>query len=94
MALISFASEFLQENRPDFLNIRFIRESRICDLLTGFTHPTDDPQAFVDLILNGSDEEICRISSHWRPKEPLPEIAEVNLVRNSCPNPTAKSTNR
>lgn len=83
MALISFASEFLQENRPDFLNIRFIRESHIGERLTGFTYPTEDSLAFAGRILDGSGEEICRISSHWRPREPLPDIAEVNLARNS-----------
>ena len=82
MALVSFAPEFLKENRPDFLNIRFVRESRIGDHLTCSTHSTDDPQAFVGRIQNDSGEEICRVSSHWRPKEPLPDIAKVNLVRN------------
>ncbi len=45
-------------------------------------HKVTYSQAFVGRIQNDSGEEICRVSSHWRPKEPLPDIAKVNLVRN------------
>lgn len=74
--------EFLATHRPDFLNIRFLKESRMGDTIGSETHPTDDPDTFVGLIVNGNGQELCRVSSHWREKEPLPDIAMVNLVRN------------
>lgn len=83
MALICFEPEFLRTHRPDFLNIRFIRESRSGDTIGNETHPTDDPATFVGQIMNGYGQELCRVSSHWVEKEALPDIADVNLVRNS-----------
>ncbi|MBR1436713.1 MAG: hypothetical protein IJ584_16570 [Bacteroidales bacterium] len=83
MALICFEPEFLKTHRPDFLNIRFIRESRAGDTIGNETHPTDDPATFVGQIMNGYGQELCRVCSHWVEKEALPDIADVNLVRNS-----------
>ena len=83
MALICFEPEFLRTHRPDFLNLRFIRESRAGDSITNETHPTDDSATFVGQIMNGCGQELCRVSSHWVEMEALPDIAEVNLVRNS-----------
>ena len=82
MALVCFPPEFLATHRPDFLNIRFLKESRMGDTIGSETHPTDNPDTFVGLIVNGNGQELCRVSSHWREKEPLPDIAMVNLVRN------------
>ena len=82
LALVCFPPAFLSSHRPDFLNIRFIKESRMGDAIGSETHPTDDPDTFVGRIMNGRGEELCRVSSHWREKEPLPDIAMVNLVRN------------
>ena len=82
MALSCFGQDFLEGHRPDFLNIRFIRESRLGEELTCETHCTEDPSTFVGCIQNGEGHEICRVSSHWKDKEPLPDIAEVNYVRN------------
>lgn len=81
-----FDDVFLEANRPEFLNIRFGKESRMGDSIANYTHSTDDPSVFVGRIVNGRGEEICRVSSRWRAKEPLPDIAEVNYVRNPyCP---------
>ena len=63
------------------LNIRFIHESRMGDELACQTHPADAPQTFVGRIINGCGQEICRVSSHWVKREPLPDIASVNLIR-------------
>lgn len=82
MALVCFDDAFLETNRPAFLNIRFGKESRMGDSIANYTHSTDDPSVFVGRIINGRGEEICRVSSRWRAKEPLPDIAEVNYVRN------------
>lgn len=84
MALVCFGPEFLAAHRPDFLNIRFLKESRMGDDIVNETHPTDDPDTFVGRILSGRGDEICRVSSHWRTKEPLPDIADTNYIRN-CP---------
>jgi len=81
MALAGFDTSFLETHRPDFLNIRFIHESLMGDNLANQTHATSQPDTFVGRILN-KDNEICRVSSHWIPKEPLPDIASVNLIRN------------
>lgn len=83
MALVCFDEAFLQAQRPDFLNIRFVRESRLGEHIANYTYPTEDPKAFVGQIKNGAGEEICRVSSHWTPREPLADIAEVNLIRHS-----------
>jgi len=84
MALVCFPPEFLSAHRPDFLNIRFIKESRLGEAVRSETHPTDDPATFVGQIISGNGQELCRVSSHWKEKEPLPDIALVNLVRNSA----------
>jgi len=81
MALACFGQEFLAENRPDSLNIRFIHESRIGEDLVCETHRTDDPKSYIGRIVNGSGQEICRVTSRWKDKEALPDIAEVNLIR-------------
>ena len=82
MALICFEKEFLSANRPDSLSIKFIRESRMGDDLANYTYGTDHPSTFVGKIMNGRGEEICRVVSHWRDKEPLEDISQVNLIRN------------
>ena len=85
MALICFDPEFLKRNRPAFLNIRFIKESRMGETIVNRTHPTGDPQVFVGRITNAKGEELCRVSSSWIAKEVLPDIADVNYVRNTLP---------
>lgn len=82
LALCCFEPSFLKEKRPDSINIRFIHESRMGEKLLCQTHPTDDADWFVSRIINGEEMEICRVSSHWKEKEPLPDIALVNLIRN------------
>ena len=86
MALACLEPGFLEKHRPDFLNIRFIKESRLGDEIANETHRTDDPSTFVGRVVNASGEELCRVSSHWREKDPLPDIAEVNLVRRQLRN--------
>ncbi|MDO4998971.1 MAG: thioesterase [Bacteroidales bacterium] len=81
MALVSFGPDFLAAHRPDFLNIRFFRESRLGERIENVTHPTEDPATFVGCINNGAGEEICRVSSHWTPREPLKDIADANWIR-------------
>jgi len=82
MALACFDQDFLQAYRPDFLNIRFMHESRLGDEIACETHCTDDPATFASCLRNGEKLEICRVSSHWIEKEDLPDIAEVNYLRN------------
>jgi len=82
MALSCFDDTYLSERRPDFLNIRFIHESRIGDEIETLTHPTDDPSLFVSRVLNSRGEEICHVLTHWREKEAVPDISDVNLIRN------------
>lgn len=81
MALACFKPDFLAAHRPDSLNIRFLHESRMGDEIVSETHPADDPSTFVGQIFNGSGLELCRVCSHWREKEALEDIAEVNLIR-------------
>ena len=81
LALACFEPSFLEAYRPDSLNIRFIHESRMGDELVCQTHPADAPQTFVGRIINGCDQEICKVSSQWVKREPLPDIASVNLIR-------------
>ncbi len=88
MALSCFEESYLSEQRPDFLNIRFIRESLIGDEIKTLSHPTDDPALFVSRILNSRGEEICHAITHWREKEAVQDISDVNLVR----NPALKSS--
>ena len=81
MALVSFNQEFLDRYRPDSLNIRFLHESRMGDEIVNETYSTDVPDTFVGRVVSGRGDELCRVTSHWTPKEPLPDIADVNLVR-------------
>ena len=81
MALAGFGPEFVAAMRPDALNIRFLHESRLGDCLRSENYPTEDPAAFAGRTVNGSGQEICRVGSHWVPREPLPDISEVNLIR-------------
>ena len=81
LALACFEPSFLEAYRPDSLNIRFIHESRMGDELVCQTNPADTPQTFVGRIINGCGQEICKVSSHWVKREPLPDIASVNLIR-------------
>jgi len=81
MALWCFEDEFQKTHRPDFLNIRFLRESLLGDEMTCRTFPTDDPATFVGVIQNPQGQEACRVSSHWREKEPQRDIAEENYLR-------------
>lgn len=81
MALVSFNREFLDRYRPDSLNIRFLHESRMGDEIVNETYSTDVPDTFVGRVVSGRGDELCRVTSHWTPKEPLPDIADVNLVR-------------
>lgn len=83
MALACMNPDFLAAHRPDSLNIRFLHESRMGDVVECETHPTDDPLSFVARIFNGSGQELCRVGCHWKEKEPLEDIAGVNLIRNS-----------
>lgn len=82
MALSCFDELFLQSHRPDRLNIRFIRESRQGDVIRCETFSTEEPLTFASSIRNDSGQEICRVGSHWTDKEVLPDIAELNYVRN------------
>lgn len=82
MALICFDGEFLSAHRPDSLNIKFIKESRMGDEIANYTYDTDHPATFAGKIMNGHGEELCRVVSHWRDKEPLEDISRVNLIRN------------
>ena len=82
MALICFEGKFLSAHRPDSLNIKFIKESRMGDEIANYTYDTDHPSTFVGKIMNGHGEELCRVVSHWRDKEPLEDISRVNLIRN------------
>ena len=82
MALICFEGRFLSAHRPDSLNIKFIKESRMGDEIANYTYDTDHPSTFVGKIMNGHGEELCRVVSHWRDKEPLEDISRVNLIRN------------
>ena len=87
MALSCFGQEFQASHRPDSLNIRFIKESRLGDALTVASYPIEDPDAasdaasFLGQITNASGEEICRVSSHWAPKEPPHDMVSSNPVR-------------
>ena len=82
MALVGFEAGFLDSHRPDSLNIRFVKESRLGDDVVMETHDTDDPSTFVGQVKNGTGEELCRVSSHWISREPLSDISEFNYVRN------------
>lgn len=82
MALVCFKAEFLDRYRPDSLNIRFLRESRMGDEIVNETYSTDIPDTFVGRVVSDRGDELCRVTSHWTRKEPLPDIADVNLVRN------------
>ena len=82
MALVCFHQEFLDLYRPDSLNIRFLRESRMGDEIVNETYSTDIPDTYVGRVVSGRGEDLCRVTSHWTRKEPVPDIAEVNLVRN------------
>lgn len=82
MALTCFEPQFLSDYRPDNLNIRFLRESVVGEELVCGTHGTDDPSTFIGSITKGEGVEVSRICSHWIRKEFVPDIAEVNLVRN------------
>lgn len=82
MALICFDSDFLATHRPDSLNIKFIKESRMGDEIANYTYATDGASTYVGKILNGRGEELCRVVSHWRDKKPLEDISKVNLLRN------------
>ncbi len=83
IALACFGQEFLENCRPDFLNIRFIHESRIGDRLCAYCYKTEQDSSYLSSIVNETGTEICRVSSHWKEKEEVPDIAEVNLLRNS-----------
>jgi hypothetical protein len=52
------------------------------DEIANYTYDTDHPSTFVGKIMNGRGEELCRVVSHWREKEPLEDISRVNLIRN------------
>jgi hypothetical protein len=52
------------------------------DEIVNETYSTEAPDTFVGRVVNGRGDELCRVASHWIPKEQLPDIAEVNLVRN------------
>ncbi len=84
LALASFAPEYLEKHRPDTLHIRFLHESRLGDTLLSEAYPTGDPMSFAGILRNGEGQELCRVGSHWREKEPVPDIAEVNLIRNTA----------
>ena len=89
MALSCFGQEFQTSHRPDTLNIRFLKESRLGDTLTVASYPIEGPEAaadaasFLGQITNASGDEICRVSSHWRPKEPAHDMVSSNPIRNT-----------
>ena len=94
MALSCFDKEFLTSNRPDSLNIRFVKESRLGDALTVASYPLEDAETkeeslqaagqatFLGQVTNAAGDEICRVSSHWTPKEPAHDMPVNNPVRN------------
>jgi len=83
MALLSFGQSTLSLKRPDRLGIRFLKEARLGDTLSAKTFAMEESDSFVSKItLEGTSEEICRVTSHWIPKEEVPDIADVNYVRN------------
>ncbi len=88
MALSCFDREFLTTHRPDSLNIRFIKESRLGDALTVASYPfleegdhAAESAAFLGQVTNAAGEEVCRVSSHWTPKEPAHDMVASNPVR-------------
>lgn len=82
MALVCFDQEFIETHRPDCLSIRFMHESRMGDSIMNHTYPTDEPDTYIGITTNGLGQELCRVTSYWREKEPLPDIAEFNYIRN------------
>lgn len=82
MALICFEPDFIDKHRPDSLSIRFIHESRMGDSIMNHTYPTDVPDTYLGITTNGLGQELCRVTSHWREKEPLSDITEFNYIRN------------
>ena len=95
MALSCFDKEFLTGNRPDSLNIRFVKESRLGDALTVASYPLEDGETneenlqksagqatFLGQVTNAAGDEICRVCSHWTPKEPAHDMVVNNPVRN------------
>ena len=86
MALNCLPQRLLDTHRPDSLNIRFIHETLLGDALTTESFPIqgEDPE-FFGLIKRSDGQEICRVNSHWKEYEPLPDICETNLIRNPLP---------
>ncbi len=95
MALSCFDKKFLTGNRPDSLNIRFVKESRLGDALTVASYPLEDGETnkenlqksagqatFLGQVTNAAGDEICRVCSHWTPKEPAHDMPVNNPVRN------------
>ena len=89
MALSCFDQEFQSSHRPDTLNIRFIKESRLGDTLTVASYPIEELDsasgvaAFLGQITNAAGDEICRVISHWTPKEPAHDMVASNPVRDA-----------
>lgn len=82
MALICLKPDFIEKHRPDTLSIRFIHESRMGDTIKSHTFPTEEPSTFLCITTNGLGQELCRVTSHWKEKEPLSDISEFNYIRN------------
>lgn len=82
MALICLKPDFIEKHRPDSLSIRFIHESRMGDTIKSHTFPTEEPSTFLCITTNGLGQELCRVTSHWKEKEPLSDISEFNYIRN------------
>ena len=82
MALACFEPGFINAYRPDMLNIRFIHESLMGDTVRTATYPSDDDNTFIGISTNGQGQELCRVTSRWREREPLPDISDFNYIRN------------
>ena len=83
------AAQITAQYRLTIDGLLTFHESTIARYLTTLNLAAFDVQkedrtwdTFVGLIMNESGQEPCRVSSHWLEKEPLPDIATVNLVRN------------
>ena len=82
MALACFKPGFIKAYRPDMLNIRFIHESLMGDTVRTATYPSDVDNTFIGVSTNGQGQELCRVTSRWREREPLPDISDFNYIRN------------
>ena len=52
------------------------------DTVRTATYPSDDDNTFIGISTNGQGQELCRVTSRWREREPLPDISDFNYIRN------------